>query len=125
MEGLEVTFDELLQIYQNHITSSFEKTHGNDLLGEELSCFSFWMLHDTASKGWMTLAEVGKLLHTFKFDHLVTDEKGTSTPLTLQAFEKEFEFNLRDKQKELLHLKENDSIIRFDLVRDIFLERGL
>lgn len=70
MRDLRVSWEDLLVIYANQTASSFEKTYGNDMLGEELCCLSFWLLEDTQHKGWFTLAEAGKLLRTFKFDNL-------------------------------------------------------
>jgi hypothetical protein len=46
------------------------------LLGEELSCFSFWMVQDSAQKGWLTLDEFRQLLTAFKFQYLFEDEIG-------------------------------------------------
>lgn len=128
MDGLELTFDELHEIYLNQIASSYEKTFGNTLLGEELSCLSFWLLNETSNKGWLNVREASKLLHTLKFDQVMVDERGivTADNMTLKSFKKEFNFNLEQKKGELIKLEnEEDTIIRFDLVRDIFLERGL
>lgn len=43
--------------------------------------------------------------------------------LTIKKLKDEFKFNLKDKYGELIHGEE--SIIRFDFIRGIFLERGL
>lgn len=46
--------------------------------------------------------------------------------LTLTKFREEFDFNLSRKRGELpLGVPEDEVVIRFDLIRDIFLERGL
>jgi len=45
--------------------------------------------------------------------------------LTLSKLKQEFKFNLKSKPGELVELDGRETIIRFDLVRDIFLERGL
>jgi hypothetical protein len=74
MRDLELTFDDLHQIYLNQIASSFEKSYGRTYLGEELSCFSFWLLHDQENKGYFNLAEAGKLLRTLKFDRLFVND---------------------------------------------------
>lgn len=47
----KISFDELVQVYENHIVSSVEKTTGRNLLGDELSCLSFWLLLDTDNEG--------------------------------------------------------------------------
>jgi hypothetical protein len=43
----------------------------------------------------------------------------------LAKLKQEFKFNLKSKNGELLEIDGNETIIRFDLMRDIFLERGL
>ena len=94
------------------------------MLGEELSCLAFWKIIDKEGKGWLTLEEFGHLLRALKFNHLFHDIQGHETePLTVQKLKKEFEFNLRSKRGEIKG-REN-IVIRFDLIRDIFLERGL
>ena len=96
-------------------------------MGDELSCLSFWLLADETQKGWLNLRETKNLLQAFKFTHMFVDEFGKpDDTLTLAKFRKEFDFNLRSKRGELpLGVPEDEVIIRFDLIRDIFLERGL
>ena len=69
-------------------------------------------------------------MHGFKFTHLFVDEAGKSDPtLTLKKLHTEFKYNLStnaSKRYELLPKDEqNEVIVRFDFIRDIFLERGL
>lgn len=133
--GQAFTFDELVAVYENQIAASFEKTFGRELLGDELSCLSFWLIQDEARKGWLTLEELKGLLYAFKFSHLFVDQYGKPDDvLTLQKLRREFKFNLSGKPGELL-LPAKDSaeandvdshvIVRFDFLRDVFLERGL
>ena len=35
-------FEELMEVYENQIAASFERTLGRDLLADELSCLAFW-----------------------------------------------------------------------------------
>ena len=35
-------FEELLEVYENQIAASFERTSGRDLLANELACLAFW-----------------------------------------------------------------------------------
>ena len=72
----EFTFEELHTVYLNQIAASYEKTFGRELLGDELSCFSFWLIQDKSQKGWLTLDEFRQLLHAFKFQYLFVDEFG-------------------------------------------------
>ena len=124
MQNRHFTFSQLHEVYEWQIVSSFDKTFGRTMLGEELCCLHFWQLHDSSNKGWMTLEEVGHLLRTLKFDQLFVNEKGhlVMENLTMAKFKREFEFNLQSKLGEL---RNGEDMIRFDLVRDIFLERGL
>ena len=47
--------------------------------------------------------------------------------LTINKMKQEFKFNLQKKRGELIDVHDDgqESIIRFDFIRDIFLERGL
>ena len=124
--GLSFTYEELRSIYVNQIASSYEKTFGQELLSEELSCLSFWLLADPNQKGWLSLQEAVPLLKAFKFSHLFEDQWGKADDnLTLTKLKQEFKFNLKGKQGELLEIDGGEPIIRFDFMRDIFLERGL
>lgn len=42
----QFSFDELVAVYENQIAASFEKTTGRNLLGDELSALSLWMVQD-------------------------------------------------------------------------------
>lgn len=133
--GQAFDFDQLIAIYENQIAASFEKTFGRELLGDELSCLCFWLIQDESRKGWLTLEEFKGLLYAFKFDHLFLDQYGKPDDvLTLQKLKREFRFNLSGKPGELLLPPEDSAeandvdkhiIIRFDFIRDVFLERGL
>ena len=119
----------MYEIYKNQVASSYEKTFGRDYLGEELSCLSFWILHDKEMKGYMNLKEAGQLFRTLKFNSLFLNDNGKldDDELTLKKLKNEFSFNLRNKPNELIKAGTDteDTLIRFDFVRDIFLERGL
>ena len=68
--GLELSFDDLIAMYENQIVASFEKTYGRELLGDELSCLSFWLLADPERKGWLNVDELTPLMKAFKFTQL-------------------------------------------------------
>ena len=114
MQDTLFSYEDLISIYQNQIAASYEKTFGNTLLGDELSCLSFWLLHDQDRKGFLSLQESKPLFTSFKFPGEITD--------SLAAFRTEFKFQLSSKKREIL---EEEPIVRFDFVRDTFLERGL
>jgi hypothetical protein len=69
-------FEELHTVYLNQIAASYEKTFGRELLGEELSCLTFWLIQDQSQKGWLSLDEFRQLLHALKFQYLFVDEYG-------------------------------------------------
>lgn len=133
--GRSFDWDELLEVYDNQIAASFEKCFGRELLGDELSCLTFWLIADRERKGWMSLAEFKHLLRAFKFYNVFLDQDGKwDSFLTVEKLQKEFAFNLLDKPHELLPkaikskdsgLTHKDTVIRFDFAREIFLERGL
>jgi len=58
---------------------------------------------------------------------LFVDEYGKPDEvLTVKKLKQEFAFNLIHKRNEILKMQdEQETIIRFDFIRDIFLERGL
>jgi hypothetical protein len=88
---------------------------------------TFWLIADESQKGWMTLNELQPLMVAFKFSHLFVDKFGKpDTVLTLKKLQTEFRFNLSRKRHELTAKNDEDEVIvRFDFMRDIFLERGL
>lgn len=67
------------------------------------------------------------MIKAFKFNHLFVDAAGNeNSDLTLKKFRTEFKHTLSSKRGELISDEDpSDVIIRFDLIRDIFLERGL
>ena len=92
------SYDDLIGVYTNQIASSYEKSFGRELLGDELSCLSFWLITDENQKGWLDLNDTQKLLKSFKFDHLFIDDDGKPDDiLTLQKIQEEFAFNLKNK----------------------------
>ena len=132
----EFDFDELINIIENQAASSYEKEFGRELLGDELSCLSFWLIQDETKKGWLSLEEFKGLLFAFKFDYLFYDDitGKLDDELTLAKLTKEFKFNLQNKSGEFLRPPSDSAeyneldkhiIVRFDFARDIFLERGL
>jgi len=89
------------------------------LLGDELSCLSFWLLADPERKGWLNADELTPLMKAFKFEQLFR-----TGPLSVGKLRQEFEFNLADNPYELREDVDED-VVRFNFIRDIFLERGL
>jgi hypothetical protein len=71
----------------------------------------------------MTMDEATKLFRAFKFDELFEDNSGNAQELSVKKLKQEFKFLLQDKRGELLD--DDNEVIRFDLVREMFLERGL
>lgn len=97
------------QVYDIQIVASFEKTQGRNLIGDELSCLSFWLLQDEEKKGYLDMEQLLELMHAFRFTNIDNEEK----------FKNEFAFELREE------FKWDAKVNRFDLARRIFLNRGL
>ena len=113
----DFTFDELVEIYKDQIVSSYERTIGQELLASELSALSYWSIEDENKKGSFTLREVKPLLEALRFE---------IEPLNVANFKKEFQFTLGPRRGELIKdAAEEDVVIRFDFIRQIFLDRGL
>lgn len=79
---------------------------------DELSCLSFWLIADTERKGWLSFKEAEWLMQAFRFE----------LPFTYNIVRRDFAFT---NQKMKHEYNQHSSIIRFDFVREIFLERGL
>lgn len=100
-------FPELVEVYENQIAASMERTTGRNLLADELSCLSLWLaLTKESSMEWSGMSD---LMQGFRYR---LDSEA--------AFKKEFAWTLHTSPKELDH-----GVYRFDLARQIFLERGL
>lgn len=114
-KGRSFSFDQLIEIYKNQIVSSYEHSLGQELLADELACLGYWLIEDTKKKGFFTMKETLPLLEAFRFE---VDG--------LSSFRREFNFLMKQNPGEVrMETAEEDVVIRFDLVRQIFLERGL
>lgn len=56
------SFEELHQHYQDQLVSSYERALGQELLGDELACLSYWLIVDKDKKGYFEGSEVNELL---------------------------------------------------------------
>lgn len=83
------SWTQMQQVYDIQIVASFEKTQGRSLLGEELSCLSFWLLQDQERKGYLDFDAFKELLHAFRFPNIESPAD----------FEKEFAFELQEEFK--------------------------
>eukprot|EP00352_Strombidinopsis_acuminata_P006295 CAMPEP_0176354532 /NCGR_PEP_ID=MMETSP0126-20121128/12621_1 /TAXON_ID=141414 ORGANISM="Strombidinopsis acuminatum, Strain SPMC142" /NCGR_SAMPLE_ID=MMETSP0126 /ASSEMBLY_ACC=CAM_ASM_000229 /LENGTH=171 /DNA_ID=CAMNT_0017706741 /DNA_START=399 /DNA_END=910 /DNA_ORIENTATION=- len=108
------SFPDMLNIYQDHIASSREKFDGRDLLSEELSCLSFWCIVDEDKKGYLTVPEAKELFEALRFD---------IRPYGLDSIKDEFKWTHEFVRGKELNQK-GEPIIRFDFVRQVFLDHG-
>ena len=116
--GRVFNFELLLEVYKNQIASSYERALGHDLHADELAALGYWLIEDSSNKGYFTLSELHPLLKAFRFDF--------GDNLTLPKFRSEFKFLLQQNPGEVrADSSEEEVVIRFDLVRQMFLERGL
>ena len=72
-EGRSFAWKELVKVYETQIVSSYEKSEGRFLLGEELSALAFWQLQDENSEGHLDWAKTRQLMHAFRFDDIETE----------------------------------------------------
>lgn len=107
------SFPELWEVYLNQIAAGLERASGRELFANELSCLCFWMVK-SPNQGFMSFEDSKELMHAFRFHRMETQAD----------FRQEFKSLLAKNPKELLK-DEDDFIMRFDLARQIFLERGL
>ena len=85
-QNKDFSWEELVEVYNNQIVSSYERSLGQELLADELASLSYWLIQDTEKKGFFTFKEVQPLLEAFRFD---------TTTKTLNNFKKEFKFALQ------------------------------
>ena len=97
-------------MYEIQMLASFEKAVGRYLHGEELSALSFWLTQDVERKGSLDEETMTRLCHGLRF----TDVNSWNT------FRDEFAFSIPDNE-----LHADREVLRFDLIRQIFLDRGL
>lgn len=105
----------MINIYEDHIASSREKFDGRDLLSEELSCLSFWCIVDEDKKGYLTVNEAQELFEALRFD---------IRPYGLDSIHNEFKWTNEQLRGGELYQK-GETIIRFDFMRQLFLDHGL
>ena len=113
MPGAGYSWDEMLTMYEMQIVSSHEKSKGRTLHGEELSALAFWMYMDAQEKkGAMTEeSQVDKLMTALRFPGIKNFDR----------FRKEFQFSILPGEFK----KTRQDMLRFDLMRQIWLDRGL
>jgi hypothetical protein len=59
-------FNELLEVYENQIAASLERTTGRTLFADELSCLSFWMVNHPKD-GALEFSQFNDILTAFRF----------------------------------------------------------
>lgn len=100
-------FEDYIKFLEEMIAVSKLFEQGSTLHGSELLSFVFWKNYSTKTS--MSLEEFCTFLSNFKF---------TTKP---ESFPQDFSYHLNKREGEL----QNGSPVRFDLFRNIFLERGL
>ena len=83
------------------------------MFADELSCLSFWMV-DNKDSGAVDFEKFNDLLTAFRFE--VKD---------LEGFKTEFSSLLNQRELKSREVRGDSPVLRFDLMRQIFLERGL
>eukprot|EP00826_Nyctotherus_ovalis_P011205 TRINITY_DN12928_c0_g1_i12.p1 TRINITY_DN12928_c0_g1~~TRINITY_DN12928_c0_g1_i12.p1 ORF type:complete len:247 (-),score=63.98 TRINITY_DN12928_c0_g1_i12:123-863(-) len=108
----EFEYEDLTTFYGYQLVSTMERLEGQSLLAEEISALSYWMILDKEAKGCLSLEKFVLLLKAFRENI----KKGT-----LEEIKEEYKFLLTLNPGEFL--KENNTHLRFDFARRIFLER--
>ena len=104
------SWEEMLSMYEMQMIASFEKAKGRYLHGEEISALSFWLMQDTEGKGHLDMGGMRRLCHGLRFNSVDT----------WADFREEFAFSMPENE-----LRPGEEVLRFDLIRQIFLDRGL
>lgn len=115
MPNRSYSWDEMLQMYEFHMVASREKHFGRTLHAEEIAALSFWLLQDTEKKGMLDLDAFNRLLVGFRFDPEAPIE-------SINKYRGEFAHSLPEREPRGRNI---DPYVRWDVVRQIFLDRGL
>ena len=116
MTRLPNTFhwQQFLRFLQNETLASYERQTGQHLPAKQISAYNLWTVLDTEQAGYLNFQRFQQLLHAL---HL--------PPVTTFAdLQKEFAWTLQDLPKELEGMSESKSVLRFELIRRLFLERN-
>jgi len=109
-------FEEVIDIYSNKIVSGFEEYTGQEILASELAAYTYWISIDKELKGYMSIKDFAEFMKIFRM----------AVPSNEKDFTNEFKFALGFMHNEFTRdISESESIVRFDLMRHIFLERNL
>ena len=83
------TWEEMLQMYEMQMISSYEKAKGRTLHAAELSALSFWLLVDTERSGSLTEAkDMSQLMGALRYPDINN----------WKAFRREFDFSIPDNE---------------------------
>ena len=110
MPGKSYSWEEMMQMYEIQMIASFEKAKGRYLHGEELSALSFWLMQDVDRVGRLDEPAMTRLCHGLRFTNVDSWD----------TFREEFDFSVPKNE-----LRQGKEVLRFDLIRQIFLDRGL
>ena len=66
----QLSFDQLIQAYENMIVSSVERGAGKHLHADELSALTFWLMLDSEKKGSVDFEQFKGLMSAFRFANL-------------------------------------------------------
>jgi len=111
-----LNFEELINIYSNKIVSGYEEFCGQDILASELAAYAYWVSIDKELKGYMSIKDFSDFMKIFRM----------AVPSNEKELTNEFKFALGFMHNEFdRDIRESDSIVRFDFMRHIFLERNL
>lgn len=85
MPGPGFSWDEMLKMYELQMVSSYEKSKGRTIHGEEISALAYWLVSDPDKKGYMTdEKQVDNMMTSFRFLGIKNFER----------FKKEFDFSI-------------------------------
>jgi len=112
----QLHLEDVMEIYSNKIVSGFEDYSGQELLASEIAAYTYWASIDKDLKGYMSLKDFGEFMKIFRM----------AVPVQEKEFKDEFKFALGFMQNEFdRDIGEADTIVRFDFMRHLFLERNL
>jgi len=110
MPNRDYSWDEMVQMYEIQMVSSYEKARGRTIHGEEISALAFWLIADTERRGFLEKEQMKMLMLGLRFPEIPH----------FTRLQKDFGFSIAKGE-----LRKSQEVFRFDLMRQIFLDWGL
>lgn len=108
------SLQQFLRFLQLETLATYERAEGQHLPAKQISAFNLWLALDDQHTGYLDFPRFLQMLHVL---HI-------SSVHTFADLTKELSWTMRDLPRELEGMSETKAVLRFELVRRLFLERN-